>query len=172
MLYVNPKGLFMKRLLIIFACLFMGSACTPKEEKPEKSQDEIRKMQSQTFDVRDGHQVIKSVLNTLQDDNYVLKNAAIDLGFLTATKDVDIEDPSSKYWSQFARANDVRWEKNRLIEATVNVTEVGKKVRVRVNFQAKVVDQKGAIMSVNQITDEKFYQEFFDKVDTFLKQQN
>jgi hypothetical protein len=164
----------MIRFLPVLFCVLLFSACTPPAKPaPEKTQLEIREFQTRTFDVSDLRMVMKSILNTLQDDAFIVKNVALDLGFLTATKEIDIEDDSARFWSQFARANDARWVKHEVIEATVNVSEFGKKVRVRVNFQSKVLDNKGAVVSIDQIIDEKFYKEFFAKVDkgVFLQQQ-
>jgi hypothetical protein len=45
------------------------------------------------------------------------------------------------------------------------VSEYGEQARVRVNFQIKVLNNKGGIMKIEQIDDEKYYQDFFSKVD-------
>lgn len=165
----------MGRILLSLFCLLFVVACAPaKKPEPVKTQLEIREFQTRTFDVQNVRLVMKSVLNVLQDDNYIVKNVALDLGFLTATKEEDVEDSSDKFWSQFTRANEARWPKHRIIEATVNVSEFGKGVRIRVNFQSKVLDNKGSIVAVNQITDEKFYQDIFAKIDKgiFIQNQN
>jgi hypothetical protein len=54
------------------------------------------------------------------------------------------------------------------VEATANVSEFGKQIRVRINFQQKVYDSAGQVAKVEQIDDPKFYQEFFAKVDKGL----
>ncbi len=55
-------------------------------------------------------------------------------------------------------------KKASVIECTANVSEYGNQVRVRVNFQVKVLDNKGGIREVKQI-EEKYYQDLFSKVD-------
>jgi len=165
----------MSRILPFICCLLFAAGCAKElKPEPEKTQLEIREFQTRTFDVDNMRMVMKSVLNVLQDDNYIVKNVALDLGFLTATKEEDVEDSSEKFWSQFTRANEARWPKHRIIEATVNVSDFGKQVRIRVNFQAKILDNRGSVVTVNQITDEKFYQDIFAKVDKgiFLQNQN
>ena len=47
----------------------------------------------------------------------------------------------------------------------LNVTERNQSVRVRANFQAKTMDNKGGVRDVHQIEEEKYYTEFFAKVD-------
>lgn len=108
---------------------------------------------------------MKSLLDVLQDDGYVVKNVALDLGFISANKEMDIEEGSERFFAQATRGNQARWVKNELIEATVNVSEFGPVTRVRTNFQRKVFDNQGAVVTVEQIIDELFYQEFFVKVD-------
>jgi len=46
-----------------------------------------------------------------------------------------------------------------------NFYEYGDQIRVRVNFQYKLIDNKGVVIKIEQVEDEKFYQEFFSKVD-------
>ena len=52
-----------------------------------------------------------------------------------------------------------------MMEVTVNVSEFGPQCRIRANFQVKVLDNHGDVVSVEQIQDEEFYQNFFAKVD-------
>ncbi|MCE5293455.1 MAG: hypothetical protein LLF94_02420 [Chlamydiales bacterium] len=165
----------MVRLLSLLFCLFAVTACAPsKPPEPEKTQLEIRQMQTRTFDTDQYKLVMKSVLNTLQDENFIVKNVAMDLGFLTATQEKDIEDSHARMWAKMQRAESARWPKHEVIEATVNVSEFGKQVRVRVNFQKKIMDNCASVISVSQLTDEKFYQNFFSKVDKgiFIQQQD
>lgn len=56
------------------------------------------------------------------------------------------------------------------LDATANVSEFGNKIKVRVNFQRKSelgFDQNN-LLGVSPITEPKFYQEFFVKVDKAL----
>jgi hypothetical protein len=163
----------MYRIFALLFCLAFVVGCAPtKPEQPEKTQAEIREMQTKMFDTDNFKLVMKSVLNVLQDENFIVKNVAMDLGFLTATKDADIESPYSSLY-ELQRTN-ARWEKHEMIEATINVSEFGKTIRVRANFQKKVMDNKGAVMKIEQISDPAYYQEFFSKVDkgVFIQQQN
>ncbi len=165
----------MSRFLAYFFCVLLTSACGPNQKvEPEKTQLEIREIQTRTFDTSNFKLVMKSVLNVLQDENFTVKNVAMDLGFLTATKESDVEDSNDRFWAKMQRAESARWPKHEVVEATVNVSEFGKSIRVRVNFQAKVMDNRAAIISVKQMTDEKFYQEFFTKVSKgiFIQQQD
>lgn len=154
----------MLRYFIVLLVLTACSSPKPEETTVKKTQDEIRQMQTKQFDTKNNKLVMKSVLQVLQDDNYVVRNAAMDLGFLTATLEKNIQDDNADFWSKFQKPDAIKWPKCELIEATVSMSEYGTGTRLRMNFQKKIIDNTGAIMSVNQITDEKFYQEFFNKV--------
>ncbi|MEO0203132.1 MAG: hypothetical protein ABIL37_05385 [candidate division WOR-3 bacterium] len=57
------------------------------------------------------------------------------------------------------------YEKSKIIETAVSVSEFADGYKVRIVFQTKVLDNKGNIIKVNQIQDSKFYQDFFSKLD-------
>jgi hypothetical protein len=109
--------------------------------------------------------VLKTMLNVLQDDGFIVTEANTEVGLLTATKDVDVETKGAAFWGTFFNR---AWDKNAVVEATANVSEFGQQTRVRVNFQQKVHDSNGKVSKVDQIDDPKFYQEFFAKVDKGL----
>ena len=161
----------------------------PKLQQPE-TQLQTREFQTREFDTNDVKLVMKAMLNVLQDDGFVVKNAVVDLGLLTATKEIQLSGQptaSDSYWTeafsallsgrgnQSARAQqqDLRYNKFKQIEVSINVTEQGRRSRVRANFQAKTLDNTGNPVEVYVIKDPKFYQDFFVKVDKgiFLQKQ-
>jgi hypothetical protein len=109
--------------------------------------------------------VMKSLLNVLQDDGYMVKNSNVDLGLLTATKEVDVENKGEAFVASLLGGHEARWNKNSMIECSANVSEYGTQTQVRVNFQLKTMNNKGEVVGVKQIDDSKYYQEFFSKVD-------
>jgi hypothetical protein len=109
--------------------------------------------------------VMKSLLNVLQDDGFIVKNANVELGLITATKEVDVENKGEAFFAALLAGRDARWKKNSVIECSGNVSEFGTQTRVRVNFQLKVMNNRGEVMGVQQVEDPNYYQEFFSKVD-------
>ena len=105
------------------------------------------------------------MLNVLQDEGFIVKNANLELGLLTATKEVDVENKGEAFWASFWLGSQATWKKNSIIEASANISEFGTQTRVRINFQRKILDNKGAVLKIEQVEDEKFYQNFFSKVD-------
>ena len=132
---------------------------------PPETQLQLRAFQSRVYETQDTKMVLKAVLNVLQDEGFIVKGADSDLGFLTAMREMDVED--RRFSASFARwlSSKDRWDKTTTIEATANVTPILAKTRVRVNFQTKTVDNKGRISRIEVLHDEAFYQEFFAKVD-------
>ena len=109
--------------------------------------------------------VLKAVLNVLQDDDFIVKNANTELGLLNATKEVDVSSCGEKFVALLFAGNNARYKQNSIIECSANVSEHGPQTRVRMNFQMKVLDNRGGVMKVTNIEDEAFYREFFAKVD-------
>jgi len=159
---------------VIFGTMVMISSvligCATQPPAVEKTQLQIREFQTRNYDTTNFKMVMKSVMSSLQDDGYIIQQANVDLGLLTAKKDIDTTDKFSAGMSAFAAAlngssNDARYEKNTIIEASANISSFGKSTRVRVNFSKKKLNNRNEVMSVEQIGDQQFYQTFFSKVD-------
>lgn len=158
--------------LILGACTVINQQSTPP---PQKTQLQTRQVQTREYDTNDVKLVMKAVLNVLQDDGFIVRNAQIELGLLTATKEVDLQSRNSgsnQFWTDFFRGLDRNrgqreslFNKLKQIESSVNVSEFGKQSKVRANFQVKILDNQGNTVEVYQVEDPKFYQEFFMKVD-------
>jgi hypothetical protein len=165
------------------------ASCTvinrPPTPPTPKTQLQIREYQTREFDTNDVRLVMKAMLNVLQDDGFVVKNAVTDLGLLTATKEIDLGNSGAStnaaddYWTKIFESMwkgsgntrttqqqpPPRYSKFKQVEVSINVSPIGKRCKVRANFQAKILDNQGQPMDVYVIDDQKFYQEFFAKVD-------
>jgi len=155
----------MKILLILSITAICLTGCATTAPQPQKTQLQIREFQTKSYDTKDSKMVMKAMLNVLQDDGFIVKNAVLDLGLLSAEKTVDIEDKGEAFLAAFFAGANARWKKASIIECSGNVSDFGNSVKVRVNFQLKMLDNKGGIVTVEEIGDEKYYQEFFAKVD-------
>ena len=139
-----------------------AAASQVQEKGPAKSQLEIRSLQTRTYDTHDSKMVMRTMLNVLQDEGFIVKEANAEMGFLTASKEMDVQTKEAVFWGTFFGGT---WEKGAVVEATANVSEFGKQTKVRVNFQKKIYDSVGKVTKADQIQDPEFYQEFFAKVD-------
>ncbi len=152
----------------------MSISCATTNIDPEKTQLQIREFQTRTYDVDSELMVLKAVANVLQDEGYIITNAEADLGLLTAQKEASIEDGTEKFFSILFFGANARYKKNSIIECTANVSQFGKQVKVRINFQLKAYNNKGELIELGQIDNAEFYQNFFAKVDKgiFIQKEN
>jgi hypothetical protein len=139
--------------------------CVSGPAAPLKTQLEIREFQTRDYDTSDMKMVMKSLLNVLQDDGYIVKVANVDLGLLSATKEINVENKGEAVIMTLLAGHNARWKKNSVIECSGNVTQMGIVCKVRMNFQVKTMDNKGGVVDVKTIDDPIFYQTFFAKVD-------
>src|ERR1700722_2424713 len=139
---------------------FVG--CTPVNREPPLTQLQVREIQTRQFDTCDAKLVMKAMMNILQDDGFIIKNAVSDLGLLSAEKDLDVSKKSEIFLALLVK--DGRWKQHSIQEISANVTPFGNSVKIRVNFQIKTFDNFGAVASVEQELDPETYQNFFARV--------
>jgi len=164
----------MKNKWLLAMTVLFCVGCVTASGKTQKTQLQTREYQTRSYDTNDYKMVMKAVLNSLQDEGYIVKNAVLDLGLLTATKEINVEDKGQVLLQKLLRKDKATWPKNATYEATANVSEFGSETRVRLNFQVKTYNNRGGVQGVRQISDAKFYQDFFAKVDKgiFIQKEN
>lgn len=134
----------------------------------QQSQLQKRQIQTRSYNGIDKTSIMKAMLNVLQDEGFIVYNANPLLGFISGTKDFDAKDKSIDAAKEFGTSKaSLAWKgvTVAVIEATANVTEYGKEMKVRVNFKRKLLNVYGSAQSIDEINDEKYYQDFFSKVD-------
>jgi len=151
-----------------FFLVILLAGCVTQSITPPKTQLEIRALQTREYEDRDTKMVMKALIDVLQDEGFMIKNADSNLGFISAQKEVDIERAGDRFFGSFGPGEIPRWRKSAVVEASINVSEFGKTTRVRANFQRKELDNLGATIAVRQMDDSKFFQYFFEKVDKGL----
>lgn len=162
--------MFVRSFCLFVLLLFTMSSCASRSApRPQKTQLQIRQMQTHVFDTQDYRLVMKAMLNVLQDEGYVVKNVDVSLGFLTATKELEERRPINWWFSE-----QPTWVNQVVIDVTANITEYEDKIRVRVNFQVKEIDNQGVVYSIRQVENPDFYQTFFSKVSKsiFIQEEN
>lgn len=79
-------------LIIICALLNFSTLCVDAAKSlPQKSMLEIREIQTHVFDSSDTTQVSKAVVNTLQDNGFIIQKIEPDLGYISARKEVKLK---------------------------------------------------------------------------------
>lgn len=146
------------------SALLILTSCAPRPVETPLTQMEIRAIQTREFETSDLKLVMKTMMHVLQDDGYIIKNAVLDLGLLCAEKQANVEDKTQAFLAACASGDKARWCKQKIMEASANVSEFGSCTRVRMNFQVKTYDNAGALMDIMDVKDMAVYQEFFAKV--------
>ncbi len=160
-----------KILLILFVlCLSVPAFAKRQAETiiTPMTQLEKRQFQTRTYSSSDKALVMKAMLNVLQDEGFIVYNANPLLGFIYGVKDFDTSDPNIDISKEFGLSKSrLSWNgiKVATIETTANVTEYGKNMKVRVNFKRKLLNIYGNAQFIDDVNDEKYYQDFFSKVD-------
>ncbi len=147
-----------------FLLTIICAGCSHRSAGDEMTQLQIREIQTRTFATVDAKAVLKEMINVLQDDAFIVKNANVELGLLNGEKDIDLESGWERTLSILASGQHASWKKNAVTEISANVTQFGEDTRVRVNFQKKLFNNRGGVIEVEPIYDLEYYQQFFDKV--------
>ena len=154
------------KTVFILLVLVLAAPCFSQDNQnqPEKTQLEIRQVQTRTFDTKDQVLVMKAVLNVLQDDGFIVNNANSELGLISASKEIPAEKiEKSEMQRRFGIHIHAHFV---LIEASATITLINRQTRVRTNFQIKFYDDdRKKLLTVSQIMEGNYYQEFFSKVD-------
>ena len=153
--------------LSIFILLSLLVACQHLSQTPPplKTQLQVRDFQTRTLTANKTDEVLSAVVEAFQDEGFMVKNVIPQIGLIVATREVDLEDSSEAFFKTFMLGQNAMWKKNAIIEATANVKNQSGKIKVRLSFQEKVLNNHGGITSIKLIEDLKFYQNFFDKIE-------
>ena len=147
-------------IVVLSAILIIG--CARPNTTVQKTQLQVREFQTRSFNTKDVRLVMKAMINVLQDEGFIIKTANIELGLLSATKEVEGNRDVMSIGSIVIR--DTGGSNSTITECSANISEYGDQVKVRVNFQKKATSAKG-VREVGSVEDEKYYQSFFAKVD-------
>lgn len=170
-------------LTLILLMLISSTAVFARQAKgadeiitTQQSQLEKRQIQTRTYTGNDKALIMKAMLNVLQDEGFIVYNANPLLGYISGTKEFDAADKSIDVAKEFGvSSRSLAWKgvKVATIEATANIAEYGKEMKVRINFKRKLLNVYGNAQTIDEISDEKYYQDFFAKVDKaiFLQKQ-
>jgi PBP1b-binding outer membrane lipoprotein LpoB len=165
---------YLRISLAIIASMMLSGCAHYDSSDSTLTQLQIREIQSRDFDTANTKLVMKSIMNVLQDEGYIIKNAVVDLGLINAEKTINVEDTTTAILMVLCANSNARWDKHAILEASANVSEFGSTTRVRINFQTKTLDNYGCPKNVVTIKDPRIYQYFFEKVSKgiFIQEQN
>ena len=164
---------FQKYLPLFGLCLLAGCAAQTHDQGMV-SQLQVRELQTRTFEDTNLATVMKAMINVLQDEGFIVKSAVLDLGLLTAEKDVEVNASSRSSYSTLFLGKEERWPQRSVLEMSANVTEFGTDTKVRVSFHIRTIDNYGCVTEVCRQVDESAYRKFFSQISKgiFLQSEN
>lgn len=159
----------MKKITSIFLILiFSVSLFLPVHAKPviAKSQIEVREMQTHVYNTSDTTGVMKSAINTLQDEGYVILNIEDELGYIRAKREfkevrIDKKRMTAYYFllaeyialtaltygaeapilaDAIKKINNERAPRTIIVDSNVTIEPFGKKTKVRYTLVEKELE--------------------------------
>ena len=163
----------MKKILAILLIMCCALPAVAKKRQNEEiitplTQLEKRQFQTKSYPAQDNIVAMKSVLNVLQDEGFIVYNVNSLLGYIYGVKDFDISDPNVDISKEFgltkSRLN-YNGVKVATLEVSVNVTQFGEQTRIRTNFKRKLFNEYGNAQMIDDIDEAEYYSDFYKKVD-------
>jgi hypothetical protein len=158
------------------ASALAGCATTQEAVLPDAAGAlEARQVQSRCFDSDDPRLVLKAVLNVLQDEGFVVREASAELGVVTAVREWQSRQVNSGLRIAKWIAAPFTYGATLLIptgnteytavEANVNVTGEAARTRVRVSLVSRTTDREGRVQRVSPVDDAGVYQRLLARLD-------
>lgn len=158
-----------KNLVIILSFVCLGFMCptfakASNEIITPQTQLQKRQYQTRQYNNIDKATLMKAVLNTLQDEGFIVNNANSLLGFISANKEFSTSDKTINFEKEFGAKKQIG-ATVAVVEVTANLSEYGKAFKIRINIKRKLLNAYGSAIKIEEVTDEKYYQNLFSKVD-------
>lgn len=148
--------------LVLLPCASQGSEISQRDQQTHATQQEKSQWQTRLYDIEDAKLILKAILNVLQDDGYIVKNLQADLGCIEAKKEKLLDINPFSYGSKY-----------QVFDVTINITKYGNQTRVSASFfkSLRMTAQGGKAPEPKPVSSQKFYQDFFSKVDKAISRQ-
>lgn len=160
----------MKKFVALILCFVFIGYFAPSFAKSKNEiitpQTQLQKRQYQTrqYDNIDKETLMKAMLNVLQDEGFIVNNANSLLGFISANKEFSTNDKTINFEKEYGAKKQLG-AVVAVVEATANISEYGNSFRVRINIKRKLLNTYGCAQKIEEVTEEKYYQNLFSKVD-------
>lgn len=174
------------RTSLVLAAVVLGGCATaqrPLLQTPAVGALEARQAQSRTFEAADPQVVLKAVVNVLQDEGFVIREASAELGVVTAVKEWRSRQQNRGLKIAKWIAAPMTYGASLLVptgrteftsvEANVNVTQALEHTKVRISLVSRVTDAQGHVHSVARVDDGLVYQGLLARLDkaVYLQQE-
>jgi len=135
---------------------------------------QMREYQSRAYEAKDTPEIFHAVLNTLQDDGFVVDIADINSGLIKANmSNVSINGRETLQKTAFTVLTagmfllftDGNINNAETLTATITISPYGKSTKLRTSFVFKKLNPEGEIIDNHQILDQAVYRKFFTSIE-------
>lgn len=156
----------MKNTITIFSIFFLLTFLFGCAAGPQLSQMQIRQLTTKMIE-GSYEDVFRSTMTILQDQGYVIKNTDMNSGLIVAN--IDRETSGGSQFMQALFLGTIT-DKNTVIEVSATVNKLSEQNQeLRLNIQETNYSGSGAKQKINQIYDEKVYQDLFNQITLEVK---
>ena len=157
----------MKRIIIFLITVGLFAGCTNYKKLYTLDKDylERRNIETRVFETQNEKELLTASAQVLQDLGYTIKESDVNLCMITAEKNREAGNKAGKVAMLVLLGSNTVYEDVQKFYVNIVTTPTkDKKIKVRVLFTRKSWDNRGNIFAVEQITDTKVYQQFFEKL--------
>lgn len=161
---------FPKYIISLFIVALLAGCAS--SAKPPALQ--LREYQSRTYEGKDTSEIFHAVLNTLQDDGFVVDIADMDSGLIKANvsnTSVNARETLQKTaftvltGGFFLLFTDGNINNAETLTATITISPYGKAIKLRTSFVFKKMNPEGETIENYQIMEQEMYQKFFTSIE-------
>lgn len=156
-------------LMAVLMALLAG--CASSVKPPSLA---LREYQTRTYEQKSNKEIFHAVLNTLQDDGFVIDVADIESGLVkgnvSGTK-MNARETLQKTaftvltYGVFLLFTDGNIDDLETVSATITISPYGESMKVRTSFVYRRDNPDGETVEHKQITDQEVYQKFFSSIE-------
>jgi hypothetical protein len=158
---------------LLMASLFAGAlaGCSSTVKPPAL---QMREYQSRSYEGKNTPEIFHAVLNTLQDDGFVVDIADIQSGLIKANvSNVSLNGRETLQKTAFTLMTgglfllftDGNINNAETLTATITISPYGKSTKLRTSFVFKKLNPEGEIIENYQIMDQEVYRKFFTTIE-------
>lgn len=156
----------MKNTITHFSMFLLLTILVGCAAGPQLSQMQIRQLTTKMIE-GSYENVFRATMTILQDQGYVIKNTDMNSGLIVAN--IDRETSGGSQFMQALFLGSIT-DKNTVIEVSATVNKLNEQTQeLRLNIQETNYSGSGAKQKINQIYDEKVYQNLFNEITLEVK---
>ena len=147
------------------------SACAGGVKPPSLA---LREYQTRTYEQKSNQEIFHAVLNTLQDDGFVIDVADMESGLIKGNvsgTQINAREALQKTaftvltWGVFLLFTDGNMDDVETLSATITISPYAKSMKVRTSFVYRRDNPDGETVEHRQITEQDVYQKFFASIE-------